>query len=75
NTVIDALLATRARIEAEPGLSAGLDPIADRFAGKRVILVTTHRRENFGGGMEDIARALGRIADRDDTAILFPMHP
>lgn len=75
NTVIDALLATRARIEAEPGLAAGLDPIAARFAGKRIVLVTTHRRENFGGGMEDIARALGRIADRDDTAILFPMHP
>ncbi|WP_422051165.1 non-hydrolyzing UDP-N-acetylglucosamine 2-epimerase [Sphingomonas leidyi] len=75
NTVIDALLATRAQIEAEPGMSAGLDPIAARFAGKRVVLVTTHRRENFGGGMEDIARALGRIADRDDTAILFPVHP
>ncbi|MDH4743006.1 UDP-N-acetylglucosamine 2-epimerase (non-hydrolyzing) [Sphingomonas sp. CBMAI 2297] len=75
NTVIDALLATRARIAADPGLAAGLDPIAARFAGKRIALVTTHRRENFGGGMEDIARALGRIADRDDTAILFPMHP
>jgi len=75
NTVIDALLATRARIEAEPALAAGLDSVAARFAGKRIVLVTTHRRENFGGGMEDIARALGRIADRDDTAILFPMHP
>ena len=75
NTVIDALLATRARIDAEPVLAAGLDPIAARFAGKRIILVTTHRRENFGGGMEDIARSLARIADRDDTAILFPMHP
>ena len=75
NTVIDALLATRARIAAEPGLAAGLDAIAARFAGKRIVLVTTHRRENFGGGMEGIARALGRIADRDDTAILFPMHP
>jgi len=75
NTVIDALLATRARIEADPQLAAGLDSVAARFAGKRIVLVTTHRRENFGGGMEDIARALGRIADRDDTAILFPMHP
>jgi UDP-N-acetylglucosamine 2-epimerase (non-hydrolysing) len=75
NTVIDALLATRSRIQAEPQLAAGLDTIAQRFAGKRIVLVTTHRRENFGGGMADIARALGRIADRDDTAILFPMHP
>jgi UDP-N-acetylglucosamine 2-epimerase (non-hydrolysing) len=75
NTVIDALHWTRARIANHPEMAAGLDTIADRFAGKRLILVTTHRRENFGGGMEDIARALGRIADRPDTAILFPMHP
>ena len=75
NTVIDALHWTRAKIAADPSLAAGLDPIAERFAGKRLILVTTHRRENFGGGMEGIARALARIADRSDTAILFPMHP
>ncbi|MES2986283.1 MAG: UDP-N-acetylglucosamine 2-epimerase (non-hydrolyzing) [Pseudomonadota bacterium] len=75
NTVIDALLATQARIAAHPSMAAGLDEIAERFAGKRLVLVTTHRRENFGGGMESIARALGRIADRPDVAILFPMHP
>ncbi|MEG3147231.1 UDP-N-acetylglucosamine 2-epimerase (non-hydrolyzing) [Sphingomonas sp. RT2P30] len=75
NTVIDALLATQARLDADPGMAAGLDEIAARFAGKRVILVTTHRRENFGDGMENIARAIGRIADRDDVAILFPVHP
>jgi UDP-N-acetylglucosamine 2-epimerase (non-hydrolysing) len=75
NTVIDALHWTRDRIAADPSLASGLDEIAARFAGKRLILVTTHRRENFGGGMEGIARALGRIADRGDTAILFPMHP
>jgi UDP-N-acetylglucosamine 2-epimerase (non-hydrolysing) len=75
NTVIDALLATQARLATEPGLAAGLDGIAARFAGKRIILVTTHRRENFGEGMENIARAIGRIADRDDVAILFPVHP
>jgi UDP-N-acetylglucosamine 2-epimerase (non-hydrolysing) len=75
NTVIDALHATRAKLEADPSLAAGLDEIAARFAGKRLILITTHRRENFGDGMDNIARALGRIADRPDTAILFPMHP
>jgi len=75
NTVIDALHATRARLAADPSLAAGLDAIAARFAGKRIILVTTHRRENFGGGMENIARALARIAERDDAAILFPVHP
>ncbi|GAA0731349.1 non-hydrolyzing UDP-N-acetylglucosamine 2-epimerase [Sphingomonas japonica] len=75
NTVIDALHATRKRIAADPSMAAGLDPLMQRFAGKRLILVTTHRRENFGDGMEQIARAIGRIADRDDTAILFPIHP
>jgi len=75
NTVIDALLATQARLEADPAMASGLDDIVARFAGKRVILVTTHRRENFGEGMENIARAIGRIADRDDVAILFPVHP
>lgn len=75
NTVIDALHATRAKLAADPALAAGLDGIVGRFAGKRIILVTTHRRENFGGGMENIARALTQIAARDDTAILFPIHP
>lgn len=75
NTVIDALHATAARIEADPSLAAGLDAIAARFTGMRLILVTTHRRENFGGGMASIARAIARIADRADVAVLFPMHP
>ncbi|MBP2275384.1 MULTISPECIES: non-hydrolyzing UDP-N-acetylglucosamine 2-epimerase [Sphingomonas] len=75
NTVIDALHATRAKLAADPTLASGLDGIAERFAGKRIILVTTHRRENFGGGMDNIANALARIAARDDVAILFPMHP
>ena len=75
NTVIDALHWTEARVAAAPSLAAGLDAVADRFAGKRLILVTTHRRENFGGGMEAIARAIGRIAERPDVAVLFPVHP
>ncbi|WP_202049659.1 UDP-N-acetylglucosamine 2-epimerase (non-hydrolyzing) [Sphingomonas sp. So64.6b] len=75
NTVIDALYATQAKLAADPLMAAGLDEIAVRFAGKRIVLVTTHRRENFGDGMANIARAIGRIADRDDTAILFPVHP
>ena len=75
NTVIDALHATRARIDAEPALAAGLDDIAARFAGKRIVLVTTHRRENFGDGMAGIARAIDRIAQRPDVAVLFPVHP
>lgn len=75
NTVIDALHWTGDRIANDPSLAGGLDGLAAQFAGKRIVLVTTHRRENFGGGMENIARAIRRIADRPDVAILFPMHP
>lgn len=75
NTVIDALLATKARIEEEPALAAGLDPLVTRFAGKRIIAVTSHRRENFGDGMKAIADAIAAIASRSDVAVVFPVHP
>ena len=75
NSVIDALIAARARIEAEPSLTAALDPLLDTMAGRRIILVTTHRRENFGGGMEAIAHALADLGTRDDVGIVFPVHP
>lgn len=75
NTVIDALLWMRARIAAQPSLAAGLDALAGRFTDKRIILVTTHRRENIGEGVEAIARAIGRIATREDVALVLPVHP
>lgn len=75
NTVIDALLATKARIDEEPALAAGLDPLLARFAGKRLIAVTSHRRENFGDGMVAIADAIAAIAARPDVAVAFPVHP
>ncbi|WP_031297372.1 non-hydrolyzing UDP-N-acetylglucosamine 2-epimerase [Sphingobium lactosutens] len=75
NTVIDALLATRDRVRAAPDMARGLDDLAARFAGKRIVAVTTHRRENFGGGMESIAGAIADIATRPDVAVIFPVHP
>ena len=75
NTVIDALLAMRDRIAAQPGLAAGLDPLAARFAGRRIVAVTSHRRENFGDGMAQVAAAIARIADRPDVGVIFPVHP
>jgi len=75
NTVIDALLATKTRIGEEPSLAAGLDPLMDRFQGKRIIAVTSHRRENFGDGMKAIAEAIAAIAARSDVAVVFPVHP
>lgn len=75
NTVIDALLATKARIDEDPSLAAGLDPLVKRYAGKRIIAVTSHRRENFGDGMRAIAEAIAGIAARPDVAVIFPVHP
>lgn len=74
NTVIDALHWVTAKIEGNPALASGLADYESRFAGKRIIGVTTHRRENFGEGMENIASALGSIAARGDVAIIFPVH-
>ena len=75
NTVIDALHWVTARIAAEPALAAGLTEIEARFAGQRIIGVTSHRRENFGGGLENIAEAVRQIAARPDVAVVFPVHP
>ncbi|MEQ1497288.1 MAG: UDP-N-acetylglucosamine 2-epimerase (non-hydrolyzing) [Novosphingobium sp.] len=74
NTVIDALHWVSARIAADPALAAGLAELEARFAGKRIIGVTSHRRENFGGGMESIAEAVRQIAARPDVAVIFPVH-
>ncbi|HMP55451.1 MAG TPA: UDP-N-acetylglucosamine 2-epimerase (non-hydrolyzing) [Novosphingobium sp.] len=74
NTVIDALHWVTARIAAEPSLAGGLAELEARFAGKRIIGVTSHRRENFGGGMAAIAQAIREIAARPDVAVIFPVH-
>ncbi len=74
NTVIDALLWVGEKTRAYPQLAGGLADLEARFAGKRIIGVTSHRRENFGEGMENIASAIRQIAERPDTAIIFPVH-
>lgn len=74
NTVIDALHWVGDRIAAQPGLASGLDCLKARFAGRRIIGVTSHRRENFGGGMAGIAAAIRQIAARPDVAVIFPVH-
>ena len=74
NSVIDALHWVTSRIEADPAMARGLDGLKARFAGKRIIGVTSHRRENFGEGMTQIAEAIRRIAARPDVAIIFPVH-
>ncbi|WP_061927498.1 non-hydrolyzing UDP-N-acetylglucosamine 2-epimerase [Altererythrobacter epoxidivorans] len=75
NTVIDALLWMKSRITADTSLAPAVAPLKARFAGKRIIAVTAHRRENFGQGMRNIASALAELANRDDVAIIYPVHP
>ncbi|WP_420384230.1 non-hydrolyzing UDP-N-acetylglucosamine 2-epimerase [Novosphingobium sp.] len=75
NTVIDALQWVTRKIADEPALAGGLRELEARFAGRRIIGVTSHRRENFGGGLEAIATAIRTIAARPDVALIFPVHP
>lgn len=75
NTVIDALFATLARIEGDAALQAELDaPFAMLDPKRRLILVTGHRRENFGGGFIEICEALATLSERDDVEIVYPVH-
>lgn len=76
NTVIDALLLVREKLKTDIDLQAAM---AKKFAflddSKKLILVTGHRRENFGEGFENICKALAKIAtDYDDVEILYPVH-
>jgi UDP-N-acetylglucosamine 2-epimerase (non-hydrolysing) len=74
NTVIDALHWVTDRIAQNPTLAARLTPYEARFRGRKIIGITTHRRENFGDGMDNIAAAIRAIAARDDVACIFPVH-
>lgn len=75
NTVIDALLFAQQRLAADPGLAPAITPLRERFAQRRIIAVTAHRRENFGTGMAEIAKGLQALAARKDVAIIYPVHP
>jgi UDP-N-acetylglucosamine 2-epimerase (non-hydrolysing) len=76
NTVIDALLSASNILSGDASLQAD---IADDFSfldpSKRLILVTGHRRENFGEGFESICQALADIAvSFSNVEILYPVH-
>lgn len=75
NTVIDALQLTAKRIDQDRDLRERLD---SQFAfikpDRKVLLVTGHRRENFGDGFLDICKALRQLASRKDIQIVYPVH-
>ena len=70
NTVIDALLSV---IRADYVFE---DPLLASLAGRRLVLATTHRRENWGEPLRRVCRAIRRIAaSRPDVEIVYAVHP
>ena len=76
NTVIDALLQVVDKVQQDEELIASLkDKFPQLDENKKLILVTGHRRESFGGGFERICEALAEIAtNHPEAQVLYPMH-
>ena len=75
NTVIDALLHVVGLLNDDDALRGAQEarfPFLD--PKRRLILVTGHRRESFGAGLERICAALARLGQRDDVQIVYPVH-
>ena len=75
NTVMDALLTGEERIRSDADLRGRLErhfPFLD--PQKYLVLVTGHRRENFGSGFENICQAIATLARRDDVQVVYPVH-
>ena len=77
NTVIDALFLAVNKIDASSSIRTDLiDKYEFLLAYEGFILVTGHRRENFGEGIEHICQALAQLgACRPNLAIVYPVHP
>ena len=74
NTVIDALQWTLEQVKSSSFTSVEIKTLKEKIDfRKKVVLVTGHRRENFGSGLENVCKALLRIAEKD-VEIIFPVH-
>ncbi len=72
NTVVDALLEA-ARVPHDPENQALRDALG---GGRRLILLTAHRRESFGAPLREVFSAVRELADRnDEVEVLYPVHP
>lgn len=75
NTVIDALFATLALIDSDATLRMQLD---QRFSflkpDRKLLLVTGHRRENFGPAFKNMCAAIGDLAGAHDIDVVYPVH-
>ena len=69
NSVIDALKFVSKQAEPQE-----TKDILAKLGNKKIILVTAHRRENFGKPLENICHALKELASREDVEIVYPVH-
>ena len=75
NTVIDALESVSRRIDKNDVLRLALQENFEYLdPDRKIILVTGHRRENFGAGFENICQALKQVAEREDVQVVYPVH-
>ena len=75
NTVIDALLWTIDKIGNTKYSHLEIENLKEILPiGKKMVLVTGHRRENFGEGFVNLCEALLSVSERDDVAIVYPVH-
>ncbi len=75
NTVIDALLWVKARLDQDQALRAELSERLPFGLTRPMVLITGHRRESFGGGFERICQAVARLADaHPGTDFVYPVH-
>ena len=75
NTVIDALFTARDRLAEDGGLADSvLSGLPALNPERQLILVTGHRRENFGDGFQRICGALAELGTRPDVEIVYPVH-
>ena len=73
NTVIDALLYSKKTINRYKNQE--IDQLKKKISkDKKIILITGHRRENFGEGFENICNALIEISKNDNIQIIYPVH-
>lgn len=75
NTVIDALFFTVDQLSKDEDFKADFFkkfPFAN--SDKRTVLVTGHRRENFGDGLKNICQALLKLSEKDNVQIVYPVH-
>lgn len=74
NTVIDALLLAKDKVRNNPPQIEGLPPELI-LSNERMVLITGHRRENFGEGFENICTAIRNLAERfPNVHFVYPVH-